>query len=181
MNSHIEKARKYFEVQLAEQGDSELLRAIPELLKVIADLDLLKPYQRDTDDYLDAWRKSKIAFTRIIKLPDGKRVEADIADPDTSEFDKYLAWLWGYFQHEYKNKTGATIGCAYAFEALTMFHNRLVSDPDDLPNTNWVDVKAAVASEDSGRTATWESVSLFDLPRKTGTHGDVLTGERMNK
>ena len=151
-------AKTFFERRAVD--NAELKEAIPELLKVIEDLHPLQKSEKQTDEYINTWRKTKYRDRTNIKLPTGETVEADINDPDMSIHDTFIDWLFDYFRKLYDDRTGKTIGYAFALDTLTVYHNqqvlnkRAVGQAIDRPNTNIDDVCDAINAEDNIDTST---------------------------
>jgi hypothetical protein len=118
------EATKYFEQEAKKIHDDRLKKAIPELLGVLADLRPLRDDDEKTEEYLNNWLNKKIE--RVEELSDfqtGKPLYAWTADTDIDfrKHDMFVNWLFGYFRYFYENKTGATIGYAYALFHLTQW------------------------------------------------------------
>jgi hypothetical protein len=153
-------AKVYFERRAVD--DDELRAAIPELLKVIEDLRSLRQSERQTDDYLNKWLRSKRKEYVYLPLPTGEIVECENRDMDMTLFYRFNEWLFSYFHKLYKEKTGKTIGYAYALDTLTVYYNRFMADKFkvpyektvDRPNTDIDDVAEAIEAEDK----TYQSI-----------------------
>ncbi len=86
MKSNQLDPKEYFERRAVD--NSSLKDAIPELLKVIGDLRPLRNSERETDAYIENWRKSKTKWTCQVCV-EGEIVEADISKPDMTVY-----YLW---------------------------------------------------------------------------------------
>jgi hypothetical protein len=142
--------------------DNSLEKVIPELLKVINDLKPLRKSKQQTDNYIDAWRKTK--YKEYLYLPDenGKTVECFNNIPDMTIHDRYINWLFDYFYELYKRTKEKTISYAYALDVLTVYHNqqilnrRIFEKMVDRPNTNIDDIKTCIEKEKMRTDALYE-------------------------
>ena len=145
------EAKEYFSRRTI--SNPELKEAMPELLKVINDLKPLRTLEQQTDEYIDKWLMSKVTLTKAITV-EGKRIEAYINEPDMTEQDKYVEWLFFYFQKQYEEKEGKTISYAFAYLYLLQYHNGIILNKrrigtiyEELPNYNFDDIYDEIASE----------------------------------
>jgi hypothetical protein len=172
----ISDATIYFEHM--DPSNAELQKAIPELIRIIEELYPLREWQTATDNYLHGLWKNMVKTSVMVPNEDGEIVEADLPESliDTSMFNRYVLWLFKYFQHEYNLKTQATISYAYALLYLTQYYNNGFNEEVDIPNFNERDVYSAIASENSSGTAI-KSKTKVNTDKAQKTFADYLLCE----
>jgi hypothetical protein len=147
------EAKTYFERRATD--NNELKNAIPELLRVIEDLKGLRKSEKQTDNYINRWRKTK--YKEYLNLPDGngRIVECFNGSPDMTTHDNFINWLFYYFRKLYEEKAGKTITYAYALDILTVYYNqqllnkRRFGKEVDRPNTKIDDVLDVIEAEEA--------------------------------
>lgn len=157
--------------------DSDLQEAIPELLRVIDDLKGLRGSEKATDEYINQWRRTKFREYSYLPNERGETVKCTKDNPDMHAHDKYINWLFEYFSKLYKEKTGKTIGYAYAFDTLTVYHNRQllnnksVGEIASRPNTDIDDIFDALEKEEQVRDTEREGLAIqsISLPKELNT------------
>lgn len=143
----LENANKFFERRVID--DQRLSEILPELIEIISQLYEIRTSEEKTRGLIERWRKTKYSQTKMVRLPDGSSVKADISDPDMRLHNLFTGYLFNFFHKQYSQKSTKTTGFAFALEILTQIENSKKGKIfyHELPNTDIDDVFDAIEKE----------------------------------
>lgn len=173
----LENANKFFERRVID--DQRLSEIIPELIEIISQLYEIRSSEEKTRGLIERWRKTKYSQTKIVRLPDGSSVEADISDPDMRLHNLFTGYLFNFFHKQYSQKSTKTTGFAFALEILTQIENSKKGKIfyHELPNTDIDDVFDAIEKETIINRN--ESHSISNNTSKTTTNEHPITSKAL--